>query len=476
MNKKRIVFALVLALALIAGTAFARGGAKPPAGATITFVANNLINEAMGVDALIEKFFELTGVNLEVIIPPHDQYPDKLQLMAASGDLPDVWQVWSPLDLTFAREGVNIPLDSFIARSKNIRRIEKHHFVPYTVDGKIYGIPYNGGGGTATYVRQDWLDNLDLETPTTIDEFIEVAKAFTFDDPDQNGKDDTVGYTTIVSGDNVDVFYLPTLLQGANPNFVLKRRSWIDGFTEPDMKEAIERIRLGYNEGWIDPEIFTNTTTIARNKFTQGVAGFFSYWTGAWGRVIHEWTLDRSGGDGVAMDPIGKANYWNRSSVPQCITAKAEDPKFVFDTLLDRMWDQGEMQFLFIHGVEGVHWEVQNGKHVKLPRLDNPELTFGKAYINVELQLLPLKDDPFEIDPWALSSEAARNKNVKQLFIPTGGEVYAKNVGDLNALRLEVFSKIIAGDMTMEEGYEYYDETAKALQIDVMITELEESD
>jgi putative aldouronate transport system substrate-binding protein len=414
-------------------------------------------------------------VNLEVIIPPHQQYSEKLQVMAASGDLPDVWQVWTPLDLTFAREGVNIPLDDFIAKSKNVKRIAKHHFLPFTVDGKVYGIPFNGGGGTVTYVRQDWLDNLGMETPTTLEEFIEVAKAFAFEDPDQNGKDDTVGYTSIASG--ISPYYWPTMMQGAVADFVLKDGKWIDGFAEPEMKEAIERIRKGYDEGWIDPEIFTNSTGVCRDKMTNGVTGIFSYWSGAWGPVLHQRTVAGSGegANVVALDPIGKANYWNRPSVPQCITAKAEDPKFVFDTLLDRMWDQGEMEFLFIHGVEGVHWQVENGKHVKLPRLDNPELTFTKTYIHPELTLLPLKNDPFEYDPRLFASEAARQKNIKQFYIPSGGEVYAKNVGDLGALRSEVFAKIIAGDMTMEEGYKYYDESAKALQIDVMIKELEET-
>jgi putative aldouronate transport system substrate-binding protein len=475
MNRKRIVFALVLALALAAGTVFADGAPEQVTPRTITFVANNLIGEAMGLDAIIERFYELTGVELKVIIPPHQQYKEKLQVMAASGDLPDVWQVWTPLDLTFAREGVNIPLDDYIAESKNIRRIDKHHFLPFTVDGKIYGIPFNGGGGTVTYVRQDWLDNLGMEAPTTLNEFIEVAKAFNFEDPDRNGKDDTVGYSSIASG--VSPYYWPTMLQGAVPDFVLKDGKWIDGFTQPDMKEAIERIRKGYNDGWIDPEIFTNSTGVCRDKFTHGVTGYFSYWSGAWGPVLQQRTEASCGEktNVVALDPIGKTNYWNRPSVPQCITVKAEDPKFVFDTLLDRMWDQGEMEFLFIHGVEGVHWEVKNGKYVKLPRLDNPELLFTKTYIHPELTLLPLKNEPFEFDPRLFASEAARQKNIKQFYIPSGGDVYAKNVGDLGALRSEVFAKIIAGDMTLEEGYKYYNEMAKELQIDEMIKELEET-
>ena len=470
---------LGLAMLLVAGMLFAAG--QPEATAlqevkTITFVADNLINEEAGLGAVLDKFYELTGAKLKVIIPPHQQYTEKLQVMATSGDLPDVWQVWTPLDITFAREGVDIPLDDFINSSRNVKRIAPGNFLPFTVGGKIYGVPFNGGGGTATYIRKDWLDKLGLPLPTTIDQMIATAKAFTTQDPDGNGKNDTVGYTSLTSG--VSPYYWPNLLQGAVPDFVLKNGVWVDGFAEPEMKEAIQRIRQGYVDGWIDPEIFTNSTGTARGKFTQGIAGMFSYWTGAWGPAMQQQTVAGSSpnADVVALYPVSKANYWNRASVPQCITVKAEDPKFVFDTLLDNMWDQGPIQFLFIHGVEGVHWKIdENGNYVKLPSLTNPELTFSKVYIHPELQLLPLKNDPFTYDPRLFSSEAARLSNVKQFYVPSGGEVYAKNVGDLQALRSEVFSKIIAGDMTLDGGYAYYAQKAKQLQIDVMIQELGKS-
>lgn len=42
-------------------------------------------------------------------------------------------------------------------------------------------------------IRQDWLDNLNLQAPQTTDELYTVAKAFTDNDPDQNGKNDTYG-------------------------------------------------------------------------------------------------------------------------------------------------------------------------------------------------------------------------------------------------------------------------------------------
>ena len=43
--------------------------------------------------------------------------------------------------------------------------------------------------------RQDWLDKLGLKYPETLDDMKNVLIAFTNNDPDGNGKNDTYGYT-----------------------------------------------------------------------------------------------------------------------------------------------------------------------------------------------------------------------------------------------------------------------------------------
>ena len=47
-------------------------------------------------------------------------------------------------------------------------------------------------------IRKDWLDNLGLEVPTTLDELFDVMYAFTYNDPDGNGKNDTWGYGAFI--------------------------------------------------------------------------------------------------------------------------------------------------------------------------------------------------------------------------------------------------------------------------------------
>ncbi|WP_246608593.1 extracellular solute-binding protein [Paenibacillus agaridevorans] len=62
-------------------------------------------------------------------------------------------------------------------------------------DGKLYEVGRVSplGAGHQLFIRQDWLDELKLETPGTADELREVAKAFASQDPDRNGAADTFG-------------------------------------------------------------------------------------------------------------------------------------------------------------------------------------------------------------------------------------------------------------------------------------------
>lgn len=64
------------------------------------------------------------------------------------------------------------------------------------VDGRLYGIPMMGNSYDSVpvmWIRADWLEALNLEIPKTMEDLKKVAHAFTYDDPDQNGVDDTYG-------------------------------------------------------------------------------------------------------------------------------------------------------------------------------------------------------------------------------------------------------------------------------------------
>ena len=80
-------------------------------------------------------------------------------------------------------------------------------------DERIFGMPRSTiMRNDGYYIREDWLDNVGLEIPEdhafSLEEFEEVLRRFTEEDPDQNGEDDTFGMLATITKDKV---FMPML-------------------------------------------------------------------------------------------------------------------------------------------------------------------------------------------------------------------------------------------------------------------------
>ncbi len=132
---------------------------------------------------------EITGVNVEVTTFDTTTATDKLNLIIASGDYPDLFNLasYTPgveaayeeeliIDLSDYLEAVMPNYWTIINSDQNILREVQ--------DGGmflcIYPIKDQCANPTdmGAFVRMDWLEDLDMEVPTTYDEMIEVLRAF----------------------------------------------------------------------------------------------------------------------------------------------------------------------------------------------------------------------------------------------------------------------------------------------------------
>src|SRR5690606_35611206 len=106
-------------------------------------------------------------------------------------------------------------------------------------DGKSYGVPYSGQAN-ALFIRSDWLENLGLEAPTNWDELVEVATAFTEQDPDGNGIDDTYGLAVPGSTKRgYASWYFSNFLWAAGGDFITKDGDgYVPSMTTPEAIEA----------------------------------------------------------------------------------------------------------------------------------------------------------------------------------------------------------------------------------------------
>lgn len=155
------------------------------------------------------------GINLNyVIMPPGEDGETRLNAAAAANELPDLFQMVSSTGDTrgalyrYANLGLLAPVDDMMEMMPE--RTALHYNDPLLIDlvtfvGQQYGLPEPPAipRREGLVIRKDWLDNLGLEPPTTLEELFEVAVAFTEQDPDGNGQNDTYGIGGFINGEGI---------------------------------------------------------------------------------------------------------------------------------------------------------------------------------------------------------------------------------------------------------------------------------
>ena len=148
-----------------------------------------------------------------------------------------------------------------------------------TYKGEIYCIPYFSMTGSISWVsavRNDWLKKVGLSAPATLDELTAVLKAFTFDDPDGNGVNDTYGVNSVQYGlANVPAYF------GTSADLAF----WLseDGSqvtsnaVSEEYRAFLRQVNEWYAAGYMDPEFITdvNDRAAVRSKFATGKMGIY---------------------------------------------------------------------------------------------------------------------------------------------------------------------------------------------------------
>ncbi len=443
---------------------------------TFSFTAylDTIIQDWEGQSIFIEEYRKLTGIELKIIQPPHQQYMDKLMVSFAEKDSPQVCEVLPEYISLMVSRDIPLPLDDFIADSQYVKNFDSDFFDSLRAqDSKIYGFPARDGGGCVTYIRKDWLDNLGLEAPETWEEFYTILTAFTYDDPDGNGINDTKGYTDVKSAS--EDWYNRAIMLNARVEIYFKEGKWIDGFTEPAFIDALKRLRKIYQEGLADTNIPTNTTFTARNRFISGDVGIITYWGNHWARNLLERTRKVSGPEVeiIAIPPLKKGYYIKRVAPLLIITKGTEDPQRVFTNFIDKQYDKSQIQTLFTYGVQGYHWDIIDGKPQFLTNENDPyKVPFTKAFVP-PASVINDWDQEMEIDDVIQPVIKVLNENSIKDKIKYGGSYYNQYYLEIEKeLKPELISRIINGELSIEDGMNLYKTRSNDLYIDRILKEL----
>lgn len=252
------------------------------------FVADDSNAAIMTTDWNDNEFYQemerRTGVHLEFEMVSSADYQTNFNLMIASGNLADMIYVGA----SYYAEGVDAAIDDgyfldltdlvdeYMPNYERIRTSDVQYELLSTTDSGRLGAVYElrqskQGPWLGLWIRQDWLDDLNLDTPVTFDDYHEVLTAF------KNEKGATAPLILNFSGSDgefgtmsggLNVLNSWQLDETGKVNFGPYMDAW---------KEYVTIMHQWYTEGLIDPDFMaTDERTADMAKVVTGASGVFA--------------------------------------------------------------------------------------------------------------------------------------------------------------------------------------------------------
>lgn len=306
-RQKKLLVCCALVLSLIAsgcslkkeGGVSAVNTSKDTSTGTVSETGKVKLTIAYGKDArslpasemmFESKYNEKMGIEVEYIAIPNESLTEKKNLMLASGDLPDIFMGVITRDdiMKYKDQGIFVAVDDLVEENMPLlkgiyEKRPEYKKEAITPDGKMYGFPYieemNGlvANQGILSINKAWLDKLGLEMPKTLDEFKNVLIQFRDKDPNGNGIQDEIPFTTggkdAASGLNSwangnDFGQLMGCFGQANTGdwLAVKDSKVVTTATSESIKRGYTYLHEMYKEGLIDPEIFNNDRAMLDTK------------------------------------------------------------------------------------------------------------------------------------------------------------------------------------------------------------------
>ena len=223
---------------------------------------------------------EETGIDITFVHPPAGQDGEKFNLMLASGEMPDI----VVYNLSKSKEGAEA-----LVNGGYIYRLEEDFLKSYAPnyykilendaelrksatlnDGSFYGFSHwreaeNMTVYSGLMMRQDWLDDLKLAVPETMDGWYTVLKAF------KNNKGASAPFTTFGNAPfSAGAF---TGAFNTKLDYYVRNGKITHGVLDPSFKDFITTMKKWYDEGLLDADFASADKEQVDTKMLTGKSG-----------------------------------------------------------------------------------------------------------------------------------------------------------------------------------------------------------
>lgn len=232
-------------------------------------------------DAWTKAMSDKYGIEITVLSPDVTYYSTVITeaIEGTTSGIMDV--VLADTVLYLKNKNLLLPLEDYLSANKAWNALPEKMRKMYEYDGHIWAVP---SGFELTQpvraFRQDWLDNVGLKAPKTLDELYKVLEAFRDNDPDKDGD---VTNSIPLSGDKglgwakdiLAAFDVNISSSGLLPYaYNAEKGCYEDAFLKPEAVQAFEYLKKMYTENLIDKEIFAETANFGYN-LSQGYIGTY---------------------------------------------------------------------------------------------------------------------------------------------------------------------------------------------------------
>lgn len=342
-------------------------------------------------DLMASEIEKVTGYQVEYYMLPMENADEKLNIELSSGSKYDILNLLSDQYFKIVGQGALLPLDDLLAEyGQNIlSAVKEETWKACEYDGSIYSIPlrkeYPKDVTEFILVREDILEEIGEEIPTTLDEFYQVLQAIKEKRPDlipltgPNSTEVMAGASGVLSPTINSAFGIYTDWQEVDGKL-------LNTLEHPRIQDSLSFMSRLYEEGLIDPDWPINTGTTINEKFTSGKAVMTmcnrntstllfpvireNFPDAKLGYILP--LIGENGEQGARVED----NVVTYSCIPRTSEHAEDAVKF-----MDLKQEPDNFLYLTL-GEEGKHFTMEDGQYIPIMPIFSDERTSAYWYLN----------------------------------------------------------------------------------------------
>jgi len=325
---------------------------------------------------------KLTNTELDINWVPSPVYFDKLSVAISADKLPDITMPTNMKEgaiLNAIRNGVFWEIGPYLKDYPNLNQFSPAVLANASVDGKLYGLPrLRQLSRVGVVYRKDWADKLNLQPPASMEDVRNMAEAFVKNDPDKTGNTGLADTSSLL----IDTAFPPSpeIYFGGPNKWGVKDGIVTPSFMYDEYFAAMKWFKDMYDHGYMNKDFALTNANQRMELLNKGKAGLMLGNTSDVNKMTALLAEKQAKDPNVKLEdfmgisvfkdaggnyaPTAAGDGYYGEILINKKTVKTEEQLRKILAFFDKISSE-EGQNLFYWGIDGVHYEMVDGKRAR---------------------------------------------------------------------------------------------------------------